>query len=184
MKEGIKMKIMIIISLLFCMTNIFAQLDGSKIKIDVAPELAIPIGDLADFSGVGLGFSSRAYYQLESTIDFTLTTGFTYFTEGEYDNSSAYLIPIKGGLRYFIIKNNKRLYSIIELGIDIINWEIDDKKKNHTVSHNKTSLCLAPGIGYKFNMENSILDLSGRFEFADNGSSFAIRAGYYLPVRF
>lgn len=101
--------------------------------------------DPYDFS---LGADARIQYDLNQRYSITFTTGFTNLFIGD-DIPDLGFIPAKAGFKAFVWEN--RFYVLGEVGAAI----------PVTNDYDKTSLLLAPGIGYA----NKYFDASIRYEY-------------------
>ncbi len=142
---------------------------------DVGVETAAPTGDISYSSHFALGGSARLQYDLSDRVALTLTSGYTnYFgrkyTAGPflYDTKSYGLIPVKAGIKFFIIP---QFYVSGEAGIGFGTRNII----NPDGPANKW-LILSPGIGYA--PKKSGIDIGLRYEnySGSEASSFGIVA--------
>lgn len=95
-----------------------------------------------------LGGDVRLQYDLTKRYSLTLTTGYTNLFVSENDGKDFGFIPAKAGLKAFVW--NDQFYLTGEAGAAFA----------VTNNNNKTSLLLAPGIGYA----TKYIDISARYE--------------------
>ena len=98
---------------------------------------------------LALGADARLQYDLSKRYSVTLTTGFTNLFVSEADGSDLGFIPAKAGFKAFIW--NDQFYIMGEAGAAFA----------VTNGYNKTSLLLAPSIGYA----SKYIDVSLHYEF-------------------
>jgi hypothetical protein len=97
---------------------------------------------------LALGADARLQYDLTKRYSLTLTTGFTNLFVSEADGSDLGFIPAKAGFKAFVW--NDEFYVMGEAGAAFA----------VTNGYNKTSLLLAPSIGYA----TKYIDISLRYE--------------------
>lgn len=95
-----------------------------------------------------LGADTRLQYDLSKRYSLTLTTGFTNLFVSESDGSDVGFIPAKAGFKAFVWNN--QFYVMGEAGAAFA----------VTNGYNKTSLLLAPTIGYA----TKYVDISVHYE--------------------
>ena len=95
-----------------------------------------------------LGADARLQYDLSKRYSFTLTTGFSNLFVSKSDGNDLGFIPAKAGFKAFIW--NDEFYVMAEGGAAF----------PVTNNYNKTSLILAPSIGYA----TKYIDISLRYE--------------------
>lgn len=100
-----------------------------------------------DAYNLALGADVRLQYDLTQKTSLTLTTGFTNFFKGDAAKDLGF-IPVKAGFKGFIFEDS--FYVMGEVGAAIA----------VTSGYDKTSLLLAPSIGYA----TKFVDLSLRYE--------------------
>lgn len=97
---------------------------------------------------LSLGADARLQYDLSKRYSVTLTTGFTNLFVSKVDGSDLGFIPAKAGFKAFVW--NDQFYVMGEAGAAFA----------VTNNYNKTSLLLAPSIGYA----TKYVDISLRYE--------------------
>ncbi len=97
---------------------------------------------------LALGADARLQYDLSKRYSLTLTTGFSNLFVSERDGSDVGFIPAKAGFKAFVW--NDQFYLMGEAGAAFA----------VTNDYNKTSLLLAPSIGYA----TKYIDISLRYE--------------------
>lgn len=97
---------------------------------------------------MALGADARLQYDLSKRYSLTLTTGFTNLFVNKVDGSDLGFIPAKAGFKAFVW--NDQFYIMGEVGAAFA----------VTNDYNKTSLLLAPSIGYA----TKYIDISLHYE--------------------
>ncbi len=100
-----------------------------------------------DAFNLALGADVRLQYDLTQKTSLTLTTGFTNFFKGDAVKDLGF-IPIKAGFKGFIFEDSFYIMGEVGAAIAVSN------------GYDKTSLLLAPSIGYA----TKFVDLSLRYE--------------------
>jgi hypothetical protein len=145
----IKMLLMLSISL-FTMNNIVAQENTDAKNYDQGFKLGIGINagyvfqDPYDFA---LGADARLQYDVSKRYSVTLTTGFSNLFVSGSDNDLGF-IPAKAGFKAFVWDD--QFYVMREIGSAFA----------VTNEYDKTSMILAPSIGYA----TKYIDISLRYE--------------------
>lgn len=116
-----------------------------KFKLGIGANVGYVFDDPYEFS---LGADVRLQYDLTQKTSLTLTTGFTNLFIGDNIDDLGF-IPLKAGFKGFIFED--RFYVMGEVGAAFA----------VTNDYDKTSLLLAPSIGYA----TKYVDLSLRYEF-------------------
>lgn len=119
---------------------------SSDMKLNIAVEGAIPVGDASDVYSFGLGVSGKIEAPVASSLNFTGNIGLTNFMIKDNvkqflrlagDNSSSrWFIPLEAGLRYYI---NPNFYGEGQIGASI-----------STKDGVGTAFAYTPGIGVIF----------------------------------
>lgn len=146
----IKFVLVLAISMMFA-NNSNAQDKPATANYDQGFRLGIGLNAgyaLHDFYKLALGADARLQYDLSKRYSVTLTTGFTNLFVSKVDGSDLGFIPAKAGFKAFVW--NDQLYVMGEAGAAFA----------VTKGNNKTSLLLAPSIGYA----TKYIDISLRYE--------------------
>ena len=152
---------------------------GSGIRLSVGADGGIPAGSLNNAYNWSLGGSLQGDFPLvKDQLYATLNSGYTsIFAKNQYNIPDIHLIPVKAGLKYFLIK---QVYIQGEAGVSFLT------DKNALKANNSAAFVYAPqaGVLLKLN-ENNYIDAGIRFEsnqkFYDGGNTsnfFAIRLAY------
>ena len=153
---------------------------GSGIRLSVGADAGIPVGSLNTAYNWNLGGSIQGDFPiLKNQLYATLNAGYnTIFTNSQYSNlSNIDLIPVKAGLKYFIIK---QVYIQGEAGVSFIT------NKSDLGADKSAAFVYAPQAGVLLNVGGkNYIDAGFRFEsnqkFFDGGSTnnfLAIRVAY------
>lgn len=146
----IKFVLVLAISMLFA-TNSNAQETQAATNYDQGFRLGFGLNAgyaLQNPYKLALGADARLQYDLSKRYSITLTTGFTNLFVSKADGSDIGFIPAKAGFKAFVW--NDQFYVMGEAGAAFA----------VTNDYNKTSLLLAPSIGYA----TKYVDISLRYE--------------------
>ena len=137
-------------------------------KIGGGINVAVPFGDLADFSTIGAGIDVLGQYGFSDNLAVTLDAGYTsFFGKDDFDNTG--IIPIRAGLRYFPSSN---LYIGAKGGIGIVTAAGGDSESGAAYS---------VGAGYMMSPKLDIgLTYDGYSINSVSLSSINIRLGYFF----
>ena len=135
-----KIRILFVFALSLFAANSFAQ-NASTTSKNYDQGFRLGVGLNAGYAvndpyKLVLGADTRLQYDLSKIYSLTLTTGSTNMFVSQADGSDLGFIPVKGGFKAFIW--NDSFYVMGEAGAAIA----------VTNGYNKTSLLLAPSIGY------------------------------------
>jgi len=148
--EKIKFVLVLAISIMFA-NNSNAQETQAATNYDQGFRLGIGLNAgyaIHDPYKLALGADARLQYDLSKRYSVTLTTGFTNLFVSKVDGSDLGFIPAKAGFKAFVW--NDQFYVMGEAGAAFA----------VTNNYNKTSLLLAPSIGYA----TKYIDISLRYE--------------------
>lgn len=146
----IKFVLVLAISIMFA-NNSNAQETQAATNYDQGFRLGIGLNAgyaIHDPYKLALGADARLQYDLSKRYSVTLTTGFTNLFVSKVDGSDLGFIPAKAGFKAFVW--NDQFYVMGEAGAAFA----------VTNNYNKTSLLLAPSIGYA----TKYIDISLRYE--------------------
>ena len=164
-------------------------------RLSIGAELGIPMGDFADFNGIGIGGTIRYEAPVGDNLGITGTAGYLSFSGKDFTvagftfkGESTYLIPVQAGAKYYFDQQQEGLYGHVMVGVhmyktteatvDPVTFAITTKDKM------KAALSYAPEIGY--HMEN--IDIGLRYQIysisADDGLGGTKTKSYsYLGLR-
>ena len=146
--EKIKIAILFTIAILFASTS-HAQDNAKNYDQGFRLGLGLTAGyPFAHPYKSALGGDVRLQYDLSKKYSFTLTTGFTNLFVNKKDGSDLGFIPVKAGFKAFVW--NDQFYVMGEAGAGFA----------VTNGYDKTTLILAPSIGYA----TKYIDVSLRYE--------------------
>src|SRR3970040_405424 len=148
--KKIKMLSIVAVSMMFA-NNIQAQDAAPAKNYDQGFKLGFGVNAgyaTQDPYKLALGADARLQYDLTKRYSLTLTTGFSNLFVSEADGSDLGFIPAKAGFKAFVW--NDEFYVMGEAGAAFA----------VTNGYNKTSLLLAPSIGYA----TKYIDISLRYE--------------------
>jgi opacity protein-like surface antigen len=149
----------------------FATMSFAQITVSVSPELAIPVGDMADVTGIGIGGTGRATYNVKPNLSVGLNIG--YIIMGEKGNATSSLVPVELVAIHKCVKV-PGLYGGLQIGTNI--WMSD-------VSGVDTEMkfSAAPFIGYSYKVNDNV-SVNGdvRYQYA---GKFGDNHNQYVGVR-
>lgn len=143
---------------IFIVTSSFAQdKKEKKFNFSIGPELAVPVGDLANFASIGMGGSALAEYK--PTEKFGITLGFgiinyadktisTTYGSNKYDTEQIFA---SGGVRYYF---TKKIYGSGQFGYSLFD----------TNGENSVPFTYAPGVGIRLGLLDATLKYMGTTE--------------------
>ncbi|HTD40821.1 MAG TPA: hypothetical protein VK671_09390 [Mucilaginibacter sp.] len=186
MKNSIKISVAAIALLSFFGLRSNAQTTTSKtesyasgIRLSVGADAGIPVGSLKNAYDWNLGGSIQGDFPiLKNQLYATINGGYSnFFAKSQYTIPDIHLIPVKAGLKYFIIK---QVYIQGEAGVSFLT------NKNDVGADKSTVFVYAPQAGVLLNVGGkNYIDAGFRFEsnqkFFDGGSTsnfLAIRVAY------
>lgn len=165
---------------------VFAMSSFAQIGLDAALDVAMPIGDAADFTNLGAGVSVKGYFPINEQVDITGRAGYLYWFPGEivFDFGSLgkwtteynYAhIPVMAGARY---KFTPEFYGMAEAGMTF--WTFTSETTVEGVSGSTkyddsgSEFGFGVGAGYIMNA----LDFSISYNTVDDWNSIVLRIGY------
>lgn len=186
MKKSIKTVVAIVALLAFFSLHSNAQTSASKtesygsgIRLSVGADAGVPVGSLNTAYNWSLGGSVQGDFPIiKDRLYATLNAGYNaIFANNQYNVPDIHLIPVKAGLKYFIIK---QVYIQGEAGVSFLTNKTDLGADNTAV------FVYAPQAGVLLNIGGkNYIDAGFRFEsnqkFFDGGSTsnfLAIRVAY------
>ncbi len=132
----------------------------------------MPQGDFGDAFGIGIGGTGRYEGKITDNLNWMVTSGYIAFTEKDNSGVTAYMIPINGGVRYYIKQGFDGFYFGGEVGITVVGAQT--KFNGATISNSDTKLSIAPQIGYHI----SVVDFSLRYSVVDEADYLGLRIAY------
>jgi hypothetical protein len=151
MKTTTKIKSLLVLAMATFFSNTTSAQDNPATNYDQGFRLGVGVNAgyaVNDPYKLALGADARLQYDLTKRYSLTLTTGFTNLFVSEADGSDLGFIPAKAGFKAFVW--NDEFYLMGEAGAAFA----------VTNGYNKTSLLLAPSIGYA----TKYVDISVRYE--------------------
>ena len=185
MKNSFKISVAVIaLSTLFSLhsnaqTSAKTDSYGSGIRLSIGADGGIPVGSLNNTYNWSLGGSLQADFPLvKDQLYITLNSGYTnIFAKNQYNIPDIQLIPVKAGLKYFIVK---QVYIQGEAGVSFLT------DKNSLNADKTAAFVYAPQAGVLLNLGGkNYIDAGFRFEsnqkFFDGGNTsnfLALRIAY------
>jgi hypothetical protein len=151
----------------------FAQMSsGGSAKISIGIDGAIPNGNAATVYDAGIGVSLKYEAPIATNLYATVSAGYEAFlVKSEFKslglNSSYGFVPLKAGLKYYVMEDGNGFVAEGQLGASI-----------STESGGGTAFAYAPGIGYTV---NGGFEVGARYEaWSKDGTfgQFALRLAY------
>lgn len=152
---------------------------GSGIRLSVGADGGIPVGSLNTGYNWSLGGSVQGDFPiLKDQLYATLNGGYnTIFAGSQYNIPDIHLIPVKAGLKYFIVK---QVYVQGEAGVSFLT------DRNSLNANKSAAFVYAPQAGVLLNVGGkNYIDAGFRFEsnqkFFDGGTTsnfLAVRVAY------
>ncbi|RFZ90524.1 hypothetical protein D0C36_22355 [Mucilaginibacter conchicola] len=136
-------------------------------KLDVGAEALRPLSAANDFYDIGIGGTARLNYGLTDKLAVTLTSGYYHFNykgSGNYNLYDVNIIPIKAGLKYFLIPN---VYVNGEAGVGLGRTPI-----------NYTKTIISGGFGWVYKGLDVGLKYENNFGRYDGFKNIGLRVGY------
>ncbi|PWG80317.1 outer membrane beta-barrel protein [Pararcticibacter amylolyticus] len=154
------------------------------IRLSIAPEFGLPVGNLSDSHDWSFGGSLQVDYPVAKDLFATLNAGYNNIfgkSEAGIDVTDLQLIPVKAGLKYF---PTKMFYVQAEAGAAFL------ANKSDFVSGKSASFVYAPQVGVQLPFsDKSFLDAGIRFEgntkFVEGGDAanfFGLRLAYSFQL--
>lgn len=125
--------------------------------------LGIPTGNWSNGWGLGWGLDARYEAPIQDQLNWTASLGFNSFS-GKNGISSATIVPVTGGIKYYFQKSNAGAYVGGDLGIYF--WSYSGYSTNR--------VGLAPVLGYRANQ----FDFSFRYNAVADYSYAGLRVAY------
>lgn len=166
--------LILVISVFFVSTAVQAVTFGANL------ELAMPMGDFADWANMGFGGTVQAEYEVNEMIIATGSVGYLMWSGKDAWEDMDYkwsCIPIKAGGKYLI--GDSGLYGIFELGMYMftIKADYDSPWGSFKIDESESEFGFAPGIGYQMPLGNNKLDISLQYEIAGDFDFLGIDVG-------
>jgi len=149
---------------LICIALLSLTVSAQNGRLSLGVELAMPIGDFADQSNMGVGGSLRYEHPLGDNFAFTGTAGVISFGGDEVSSgvpnileykikTTSLMIPVQVGLKYYgtVMEG---FYGQVEAGVHISSFKtktdftINGSTSSSDNTDSQTNFSLAPGIGY------------------------------------
>jgi hypothetical protein len=185
MKNSIKITVVAIALFTFfslrsnAQTSAKTDSNGSGIRLSIGADGGIPVGSLNNTYNWSFGGSIQGDFPIiKDQFYASLNAGYnTIFARNQYNLSDIHLIPVKAGLKYFIVK---QVYIQGEAGVSFLT----DKNSLH--ADKTAAFVYAPQAGVLLNLGGkNYIDAGFRFEsnqkFFDGGNTnnfLALRIAY------
>ena len=166
----------------FFLLNFFLAIAPVFAQFSIGAELGLPVGNFSNISNPGFGASARYEAALTGQLNWTASVGFLSFggksyLGGAYGTTS--IVPIVGGLKYYITEANNGIYVAADLGLNIVGYSIAFPNQGNgqgvTFATSSTSrFGFSPGVGYRIGH----WDFAGRINLLADFSYFGIRGAY------
>jgi len=162
-----RLLILAFISIIAFTTNAQKSASGTKrIKISVAGDIGITLGDYSAFSVLTYGGDVQGEYIVSSKFGITLSGGFVSLSNRFSEVSLPSFLPALAGARYYFLH---KIYASLQAGTSFIIQPRNTKFALSTGQGNEFTF--APGIGYQFSKN---LDVLFKYESSNkNGINFS-----------
>jgi hypothetical protein len=137
-------------------------------------ELAFPQGDFADIVSTGIGISGRYEAPINDHLSWMATAGYISYMEKNDYGIKAWMLPLNGGIKYYVKESFNGFWFGGELGLTIVGVKVDNGLFGEDYNDSETKLGIAPQIGYHI----SNLDFSLRYSAVEDANFIGIRAAY------
>ncbi len=178
-------KLIMVLLIAIASTTMAFEFDKTKLELDGALEMGIPIGDFGDIANFGIGFSSKAYYHFNNKLDITARLGYTHFSGEKFSAAAGYglpdmswefsfsVVPIMFGATYKFLSNQPNLYASGELGFNFFTTSTEYEGDNmygvkpKDDSDTDFDFTFAPRIGYILDVNGNKIDINVGFRFIE-----------------
>jgi hypothetical protein len=161
----------IILSIVFVVVALSAAFSQDG-KFSIGGELALPLGLASNVYSLGIGATGRYEASIQDKLNWMVTAGFVHYIGKSFPDglggtisTSATLIPLQGGVKYYTQETDNGFYVSGEIGLFIA-----------TGNGSGSEFGFTPGVGYR----TGNWDFSGRFNLVSNFNTLAVRVGYVL----
>lgn len=114
-------------------------------RFSVGGNLGLPMGSFSDYYSFGIGVSGAYEGNISDKLNWTATVGVLSFsgkTIGTFSVPSGTLIPILGGVKYYVNEMFNGFYVSGQLGFT------NSSTNYGGVTYSSTDFSFAPGVGY------------------------------------
>jgi len=157
-------KIIVLMMVAICTSCIVMAQYSPGFRFSVGPELDLATGVFRQTHSVGVGASIQIEKSLQQNLYATASTGISIYggksTSGSYANKNVTIIPIKVGIKYFLVGG---VYAAAQLGVGIF---------GNNTNFNGTHFAYTPQFGYEFKTKSGkAVDASFKYDGYSAGSS-------------
>jgi hypothetical protein len=169
-------KLLFTLSMITCFT-VASMAQG---RFSIGAEAALPMGDFGDVVGFGIGGTVRYEAPINDNLSWMGTVGFISFSEKDIDISgftvatSATMIPIQGGIKYYFTESFNGFYAAGELGMHSVKVKAEADGISSDASDGFFSF--APSVGYHL----GTIDISARYQLVEDADYLGFRIAYVL----
>lgn len=179
-----QLSIILALFLFVAFTTVNAQ---GKISLSVGPEVAIPMGNFGDLSGIGFGGSVGGELNLADNINGFVTVGYLTFGDKDVSNItySFTAIPIIVGAKYYIGKGG--FYTMAETGFHLWTAKVESPGVvvngvtfgGGSAETTSTEFTYGVGVGYEIGK----FDVNAKYIGAGSNLTYiGIRASYKFAL--
>ncbi len=147
-------------------------------RFSIGANLGLPMGSFGD--GVNTGFGGTVAYEapINDKLNWTGTAGYlTFSVKGSTSGASAStnLIPILGGVKYYMTESFNGFYVSGQLGLTIASISYDLTSVGlGTGTNSETDFTIAPGVGYHL----ASIDIGASYQIISNANYVGLRVAY------
>ncbi len=164
---------------------VFISLSHSQGRVSVGPEVGFPMDRKDDRQAIGLGGAMRYERLATKNLTFLLSAGYLHFSvhnpsgqpAGIDLTGSVTLVPVEGGVKYYVNEAFKGFYIGSDLGIvfrSSSSTVTSPANGSLTRSASENEFNFAPGFGYHF----TLVDLTFKYNVISYDNYFSVRAAY------
>jgi hypothetical protein len=168
----------------FFINLVFIVESLSQGRVSIGAEVGFPTGSGSDGVNTGLGGSIRYEGLATKKLTWLLSAGYLNFSakapsglpSGFNVTGSATVVPVEGGVKYFVNEAFKGFYIGSDLGIVFgsLSTTASYSGSSTSLSTSENKFNFAPMIGYHF----PTVDLTFKYNVISDGSYFSLRAAY------
>lgn len=156
-----------------------------KMSWGAGAELSLPMGDWADFVGVGFGGFGKFQYGLNPDMTLIGSLGYTMWSEKDQGGgfkTSGSALTFLGGLKYKLATVTPGFYAIGEVGIYNATAKTPAINTGFFVfpesEVTESKFVFAPGVG----MEFGNIDVTAKWVISGDVGNVAVRVAYQMPL--
>lgn len=164
-------------------TILFTGMVNGQSAISIGGNVALPIGDWADFANIGFGGTASYEHQFNRNLTGTATAGYLIWGGKEdipdfkYDYSA---IPVLAGVKYFFVPG-QGFYVAGQAGFHFFSVDVESTVPGFQFSSSgsETEFSAAAGLGYEVPAgSKGAIDISAMFNLISDLNYIGFRIAY------